>query len=76
MTEEGNARPLATGASQNWVSLALMMVVGAIALVSLYMGFQEYGNNEIETAFMYILIGVSGLRSRPRDQRWLKSLRP
>ena len=58
--EEGNARPLASGASQNWVSLALMVVVGAIALVSLYMGFQEYGNNEIETAFMYILIGVSG----------------
>ena len=60
MADEGNARPLASGASQNWVSLALMVVVGAIALVSLYMGFQEYGNNEIETAFMYILIGVSG----------------
>ena len=52
--------PLAGGASQNWISLGLMVVVGAIALVSLYMGFREYGNNNIETAFMYILIGVSG----------------
>lgn len=56
----GNARPLAGGASQNWISLALMVVVGAIALISLYWGFQEYGDNNIETAFMYILIGVSG----------------
>mgnify|MGYP007088156063 CR=1 FL=1 len=48
------------GASQNWISLGLMIVVGAIALVSLYFGFKEYGDNNIETAFMYILIGVSG----------------
>ena len=29
-------------------------------MASLYMGFREYGDNNIETAFMYILIGVSG----------------
>ncbi len=52
--------PLAGGATQNWVSLGLMIVVGAIALASLYMGFKEYGDNNIETAFMYILIGISG----------------
>ena len=52
--------PLAGGASQNWISLGLMVIVGAIALASLYMGFREYGDNNIETAFMYILIGVSG----------------
>jgi hypothetical protein len=52
--------PLAGGATQNWISLGLMVVVGAIALASLYMGFREYGDNNIETAFMYILIGVSG----------------
>ena len=57
---EGNARPLADGGNKNLVSLVLMVVVGAIALVSLYMGFQEYGENNMETAFMYILIGVSG----------------
>lgn len=57
---EGNTRPLADGGNQNLVSLVLMVVVGAIALVSLYMGFQEYGENNMETAFMYILIGVSG----------------
>ena len=51
---------LAGGARQNWISLGLMVVVGAIALASLYMGFREYGDNNIETAFMYILIGVSG----------------
>ena len=55
-----DAGPLAGGARQNWISLGLMVVVGAIALASLYMGFREYGDNNIETAFMYILIGVSG----------------
>lgn len=55
-----DAAPLAGGASQNWISLGLMVVVGAIALASLYMGFKEYGENNLETAFMYILIGVSG----------------
>jgi hypothetical protein len=49
-----------TGASQNWVALAAMIIVGALALFSLYMGFQAYGNEEIETAFMYMIIGVSG----------------
>ena len=49
-----------TGASQNWVALAAMIIVGALALFSLYMGFQAYGNGEIETAFMYMIIGVSG----------------
>lgn len=57
---DSDAGSLAGGASQNWISLGLMVVVGAIALVSLYMGFKEYGDNNIETAFMYILIGVSG----------------
>ena len=54
------AGPLAGGARQNWISLGLMVVVGAIALASLYMGFREYGDNNMEIAFMYILIGVSG----------------
>ena len=57
---DSDTGPLAGGASQNWISLGLMVVVGAIALVSLYMGFKEYGDNNLETAFMYILIGVSG----------------
>jgi hypothetical protein len=49
-----------TGASQNWIALAAMIIVGALALFSLYMGFQAYGNEEIETAFMYLIIGASG----------------
>jgi hypothetical protein len=57
---DSDTGPLAGGASQNWISLGLMVVVGAIALVSLYMGFKEYGDNNLDTAFMYILIGVSG----------------
>lgn len=48
------------GVSQNWVTLIAMIVVGGLALVSLYMGFQAYGNNEIENAFLYLLIGISG----------------
>lgn len=56
---DGDVGPLA-GATQNWTTLALMVVVGAIALASLYMGFTNYGDGNTETAFMYILIGVSG----------------
>jgi uncharacterized membrane protein YuzA (DUF378 family) len=56
---DSDVRPMA-GATQNWTTLALMVVVGAIALASLYMGFTEYGDGNLETAFMYILIGVSG----------------
>jgi hypothetical protein len=48
------------GAEQNWVTLVAMIVVGGLALVSLYMGFQAFGNNEIENAFLYLLIGISG----------------
>ena len=60
---------LAGGARQNWISLGLMVVVGAIALASLYMGFREYGDNNIETAFMYILIGVSASSGPNQSQR-------
>jgi len=56
---DSDVGPLA-GATQNWTTLALMVVVGAIALASLYMGFTNYGEGNMETAFMYILIGVSG----------------
>ncbi|OGD47880.1 hypothetical protein A3K69_06095 [Candidatus Bathyarchaeota archaeon RBG_16_57_9] len=52
--------PIAGGAAQNWITLAAMIVVGALALVSLYMGFRAYGDQEIETAFMYLVIGASG----------------
>lgn len=55
----GDTAPFA-GAGQNWVTLVAMIIVGALALVSLYMGFQAYGNNEVETAFMYLIIGTSG----------------
>ena len=60
LMSDSDTTPLAGGASQNWISLGLMVVVGAIALASLYMGFREYGDNNLESAFMYILIGVSG----------------
>jgi len=56
----GETTPMAGGATQNWITLAAMIIVGALALVSLYMGFQAYGNEEIEIAFMYMIIGTSG----------------
>jgi len=56
----GDTAPIAGGAAQNWVTLAAMIIVGALALVSLYMGFQAYGNEEIEIAFMYMIIGTCG----------------
>jgi len=54
------AGPLAGGATQNWISLGLMVVVGAIAMLSLYLGFREYGRGNVELSLMYLLIGVSG----------------
>jgi hypothetical protein len=56
----GDTTGIAGGASQNWVTLAVMIIVGALALFSLYMGFQAYGNSEIDTAFIYLIIGASG----------------
>ncbi|HEX9915289.1 MAG TPA: hypothetical protein VGB32_10245 [Candidatus Bathyarchaeia archaeon] len=60
MKRMSDTTPMAGGASQNWLTLAAMIFVGALALVSLYMGFRAYGNEEIETAFMYLLVGASG----------------
>ena len=60
MKRMSDTRPIAGGAAQNWVTLAAMIIVGALALVSLYMGFRAYGDGEIETAFMYLIIGASG----------------
>lgn len=44
----------------NWITLAAMVIVGALALFSLYTGFQAYSSGEIQTAIYYILMGVSG----------------
>jgi hypothetical protein len=60
MKRMSDTTPLAGGAAQNWVTLAAMIIVGALALVSLYMGFRAYGDSEMETAFMYLIIGISG----------------
>jgi len=60
MKRMSGTTPIAGGAAQNWITLAAMIVVGALALVSLYMGFRAYGEQEIETAFMYLVIGASG----------------
>jgi hypothetical protein len=46
--------------SLSWVTLASMLLVGILALFSLYSGFQAFGNGELETALYYILMGVSG----------------
>ena len=60
MKRMSGTTPRAGGAAQNWITLAAMIVVGALALVSLYMGFRAYGDQEIETAFMYLVIVASG----------------
>ena len=80
MKRMSDTTPIAGGASQNWVTLAAMILVGALALVSLYMGFRAYGNEEIETAFMYLLVGASGFiaigysffRARPTTKESLE----
>ncbi|MFP3950938.1 MAG: hypothetical protein ACLFVP_02170 [Candidatus Bathyarchaeia archaeon] len=49
-----------TGMNVNWVALAAMLVVGVLALYSLYSGFQAYGSGNIEQAIYYVLMGVAG----------------
>jgi hypothetical protein len=44
----------------NWITLVAMVIVGALAIFSLYTGFQAYSSGEIQTALYYILMGVSG----------------
>jgi len=60
MKRMSDTKPLAGGVVQNWITLAAMIIVGALALISLYMGFKAYGSGEIETAFMYLIVGASG----------------
>jgi rubredoxin len=56
----GDTIGVAGGASQNWITFILMIVVGALALVSLYMGFQAYGSNQMDMAFIWLGVGAAG----------------
>jgi hypothetical protein len=49
-----------TSMSQSWFGLALIMIIGVLALISLYMGFQSYGTDDQDIAYMYMLIGAAG----------------
>ena len=46
--------------TQNRVTLALMIVVAALALFSLYMGFQSYIDEDMTAAVLYLVIGSCG----------------
>lgn len=58
MSEPGSAQ--VASASQNLVTLAVMILVGFLALVSLYMGFQAYGSGHPEDGVLYMVIGAAG----------------
>lgn len=68
-------------AQQTRIILAAMIIVGALSLISLYMGFEAYGSEDIETAFMWLIIGTSGFvaigynffRNKPVVKRSLKT---
>jgi len=49
-----------TGMNVNWVALAAMIIVGVLALYSLYSGFQAYGSGNMEQAIYYVLMGIGG----------------
>lgn len=57
MSGDTSATPAASMAS--WVAYAAILVVGLLSLLSLYMGFQNYGQNQ-EIALIYMFIGASG----------------
>jgi hypothetical protein len=50
----------AAGANMNWVAVAAIILVGALAMFSIYKGFEAFGNENMEEAFMYLVIGASG----------------
>jgi hypothetical protein len=58
LSEQNGAQLPSIGS--NWITLAAMVIVGALALFSLYTGFQAYSSGEVQTALYYILMGVSG----------------
>lgn len=61
MSESGGDRGAQmTSMSQSWIGLAAILIVGVLALISLYMGFQSYGTDNQDIAYMYMLIGASG----------------
>ena len=57
MSDSGSAQ--VAGASQSMITLAVLIVVGFLALVSLYMGFQAYGSDNPEDGFLYMAIGAA-----------------
>ena len=60
MSESGGDRGAQmTSMNQSWIGLAAILIVGVLALISLYMGFQNWGK-DMMTAYMYGFIGVSG----------------
>ena len=61
MSESGGDRGAQmTSMSQSWIGLAAILIVGVLALISLYMGFQSYGKDNQDIAYMYMFIGASG----------------
>ncbi len=47
------------GATASWVTYIAILLVGFIGLISLYLGFQNYGTNT-DIALMYLSIGAAG----------------
>jgi hypothetical protein len=58
MSGQGNAASAAS-MTANWMAYAAILVVGILSLFSLYMGFQNYGDNQ-EVALIYMVIGTAG----------------
>ncbi len=59
MAGPGTSGAPAGAATASWVTYIAILLVGFIGLVSLYLGFQNYGTNP-DIALMYLSIGAAG----------------
>jgi hypothetical protein len=55
----GSSSAPAAGITVSWVAYAAILIVGILSLFSLYMGFQNYADNN-EVGLLYMLIGTVG----------------
>jgi len=57
--DQGSSAAPAAGMTASWVAYAAILIVGFLSLLSLYMGFINYGDN-LEIAIIFLFLGAAG----------------
>ncbi len=57
--DQGSSTAPAAGMTASWVAYAAILIVGFLSLLSLYMGFINYGDNP-DIALIFLFLGAAG----------------